>query len=209
MTSAVTESMLIQAAQSGDREALGQLLMLHSQMLSRRLTTRMPPSLLRTTSVDDILQQAFSDAFRDIDRFHEGGAGSFYAWLSAIAEHRLQNAIKSFKRLKRGGNLHQVDPGPGAVESVRKLMLQVAGDFDTPSVVATRGEAIRALYVAIAELPADYREVIRLRFLEGRSIDEAAGAMDRTPAAVRALADRAKKQLRGTMGRLSRYMSTD
>ena len=158
-------------------------------------------------AVDDILQQAFSDAFRDIARFEERGPGSFYAWLSTIAEHRLQNAIKSSRRHKRGGLLQQVDPARGAETSVRDLLRQVAGNVDTPSMEAARGEALGALSVALAELPADYREVIRLRFLEGRSIEETSQTMDRTPAAVRALADRAKKQLRETMGRLSRYMS--
>ena len=207
MSSSMTESALIQAAQAGDRGALGQLLMMQTDTLTRRLATKMPPSLQRMVAVDDILQQAFSDAFRDIARFEERGPGSFYAWLSTIAEHRLQNAIKSSRRHKRGGLLQQVDPARGAETSVRDLLRQVAGNVDTPSMEAGRGEALGALSVAIAELPADYREVIRLRFLEGRSIEETSQTMDRTPAAVRALADRAKKQLRETMGRLSRYMS--
>ena len=56
-------------------------------------------------------------------------------------------------------------------------------------------EAERALHVAIAGLPDDYRQVIRLRYLEGKSIAETAAAMDRTSNAIRALTDRAKKKL--------------
>ena len=37
MSSTVTESALLRAAQAGDRVALGQLLMMQSDMLSRRL----------------------------------------------------------------------------------------------------------------------------------------------------------------------------
>ena len=49
---------------------------------------------------------------------------------------------------------------------------------------------------ALAELSADYREVIVLRTLEGRGWDEVAQAMGRSPDAVRVLWARALKKLR-------------
>jgi len=203
MSPPTTEAVLLTAAQAGDREAMGELLMMHSDSLARRLAARVPPSLARTNSVDDILQQTYADAYRDVANFTYQHPGSFLAWLQTIAENRLRNMLKASRRQKRGGDRSQFDPSPGAKTSVRDLLGQVADTSETASVNALRGEAIGTLNVAIAELPEDYRRVIQLRYLTGLSIEETATAMNRTPNAVRALADRAKLRLREMIARLS------
>lgn len=203
MSETLTDDVLLEAAQAGDRSAMGELLMRHSAALARRLAPRVPPSLERTTSVDDILQQTYADAYRDVERFEPRESGSFFAWLQTIAENRLRNAIKAAQRQKRGGGRSQFDPPPGAQTSVRDLLGQVAGGVETASVNVGRQEAVHALNVAIAELPADYREVIQHRYLQGRSIDQTAAEMNRTPAAIRALTDRAKKRLQEMIARIS------
>ena len=55
----------------------------------------------------------------------------------------------------------------------------------------------------MASLPQDQAEVIQLRYLKGKSIEETATEMDRTAAAVRSLADRAKKKLKELLVELS------
>jgi RNA polymerase sigma-70 factor (ECF subfamily) len=75
----------------------------------------------------------------------------------------------------------------------------------TPSQSLARKEAVRAVQVAMAGLPEDYREAVRLRFLEGRSVEGVAAEMHRSPGAVRGLIDRAKRAMRETMGRASHY----
>jgi RNA polymerase sigma-70 factor (ECF subfamily) len=208
MAAPSVERELVSAARDGDRAALGQLLLSHSESLTRYLSAKMPASLRRHVSADDILQQAYSVAFRDINQFELRGDGSFYAWLKTIAEHQLQNTIKSAGRQKRGGNVRQVEAVQINDGSMRDLLDQIDAGEGTPSLAVRKEEAFAVLNVALAELPTDYREVIRMRFFSGLSLDETAKAMGRTPAAVRALTDRAKKQLQGAMGRLSRYLST-
>ena len=132
MSTPPTETSLIAAAQSGDRAALGELLMMHADMLARRLAPRVPRSLQRTTSVDDILQQTFADAFRDVARFEPREPGSFFAWLQTIAENRLRNSIKAAQRQKRGGQRSQFDPPPDALTSVRDLLIQRGGTPTRP-----------------------------------------------------------------------------
>lgn len=203
MSHTQTDEALLKASQAGDRSAMGELLMRHADALARRLAPRVPPSLERTTSVDDILQQTYADAYRDVATFEPRHSGSFFAWLQTIAENRLRNAIKAAGRKKRGGGRRQFDPPPGALNSVRDLLGQVAGGVETASVHLRRQETLHALNIAIAELPEDYRDVIHLRYIEGRSIEETAAAMNRTPAAVRALTDRAKKRLQEMIARIS------
>jgi RNA polymerase sigma-70 factor (ECF subfamily) len=203
MPSPPDEPELIGQAQAGDRVALGQLLMMHAEALTRRLTARMPRSLARVASVDDVLQQTFADAFRDVGNFEFRGPGSFFGWLDTIAQRRLQNMIKSDRRQKRGGDRGRFDPPPSATTSVRDLLVQVAGDEQTASMNVARDEAFAALNVAMAQLSDDYRQVLRLRYFEGLSLEETAARMDRTTASVRALIHRAKEQLRESLGSLS------
>ena len=48
---------LVNLAKSGDRVALGRLLLAHYDRLSRHLLPKLPPTLNRVVSVDDLLQQ--------------------------------------------------------------------------------------------------------------------------------------------------------
>jgi RNA polymerase sigma-70 factor (ECF subfamily) len=72
--------------------------------------------------------------------------------------------------------------------------------------VIARDEALQALHIALAGLATDQREAIRLRHLEGKSLEETAAAMGRTPDAVRGLVHRGKQQLQEAMGRASRWL---
>ena len=203
------ESELVKLAKSGDRVALGRLLLAHYDPLSHHLLPKLPPALGRVVSVDDLLQQTCVQAHRDIGRFEYQGEGSLYAWLKNIAEHRLQDAIRKAGRVKRGGAVHQVENArDAATGSAAELIELLSAGDPTASQVLARREAQQALQVAIAALPEDQRKAVCLRFFQGRSWQDIADAMDRTPTAVRLLVERAKKKLLEELGSLSRYMST-
>ena len=72
----------------------------------------------------------------------------------------------------------------------------LASDTATPSVHADNREQQMIIADAIESLPADYREVIVLRNLQGLSHAEVAVRLNRTESAVRMLWLRALKQLR-------------
>ena len=61
---------------------------------------------------------------------------------------------------------------------------------------------------AIDRLPAEQREVVQRRYLEGQSLAEIAAATGSTKEAVRGLCYRARKNLRVNMGRTSLYFSS-
>ena len=208
MSKALTDEQLCAAAKAGDDAALGQLLLNHYERLQRHLSQKLPASLRRVQSADDILQNTLADAFRNIDEFEYRGPGSFYVWLKVIAEHRLRDAIKSHGRKKRGGDGRQIDANFDANKSALELFDLLCADKHTASQSIARREAAQILHIAIAELPNDYRDVIRLRYLEGKSIEEASKALGRSPASIRSLADRAKKKLRETLAHISLYMSS-
>jgi RNA polymerase sigma-70 factor, ECF subfamily len=74
-------------------------------------------------------------------------------------------------------------------------------DAETPSRCAVRHEREILLADALAGLPADYRDVIVLRHIEGLPFEEVAQRMDRTAGAVRMLWLRALKKLREVLER--------
>jgi RNA polymerase sigma-70 factor (ECF subfamily) len=61
------------------------------------------------------------------------------------------------------------------------------------------GESAARLAAALAELPDDQREAVRLRYLEGRSLAEIAERMDRTVVAAAGLVKRGLIHLRKSM----------
>jgi RNA polymerase sigma-70 factor, ECF subfamily len=196
------------AAAPQDRAALGQLLLRHYDVLSRHVASRLSASLQGLVSVEDVLQETFIHAFRDIGKFSPLSQQSFAAWLKAIADNRLRDTVKTCKRKKRGGDFHRVRrPDDEQASSVADLVEVLALDSDTPSRWASRGEAVQAVQVAVAGLPDDHRRAISLYCLEGRRVEEIATAMGRSPGAVRGLIRRGTEKMRVDLASSSRYLS--
>ena len=95
-----------------------------------------------------------------------------------------------------------------AASALVALVEDLSGKLGTPSAAAMRYEAIQAVKVGIAGLPDDQRTAIQMRFLEGRSLEQTAVGMGRTPSAVRSLIHRAKQSLREILGRSSRWFKS-
>jgi RNA polymerase sigma-70 factor, ECF subfamily len=200
------ETTLVAAAVAGDRGALERLLLAHYDELAQRVAAKLPARLQATQAVEDILQVTFSQAFRDIGRFEPRAEGSFGKWLAKIAENRLVDAIKQHDCEKRGGGMRQVANAGENDSRVLSLWDWLAAEEDSPSSVVARDEALAALQVALASLPADQQEAIRLTHLDCKSVAEVAAAMGKTEGAVRGLVHRGKQQLQAVMGRASRWL---
>ena len=87
------------------------------------------------------------------------------------------------------------------------LVDRVAAADGTPSRLVSRDEAVAAIVSSLARLTADQREVMRLRFLEGKSVADVATRLGKTETAVHSLCLRALKALRKLMGSISRYLT--
>jgi RNA polymerase sigma-70 factor (ECF subfamily) len=202
------EREMIARAISGDHVALEQLLLRHYDRLVRTIGAKLPASIQQVVDVDDILQQTFLQVFRDIHNFKPHSGPSFFHWVKTIAENRLLDTIKGLKRKKRGGDCHQVRDVKGTeTSSIKNLVDMLSANGRGPSFSVARHEATQAIQIGLASLPDDQREAIRLRFINGKSLEEVAIAMARTKGAVRGLLYRAKQELQGTLGRSSRWLT--
>lgn len=209
MLEPVAERALVDAATAGDGAAMEQLLLFHFSMLERHIGPKIPATARRQLSVEDVLQDVFTQAFRDISQFDLRDSSSFVGWLKGIADHRLADALKRMRRKKRGGDLHQLSAvGDGRTSTVFQLIDIVCQDGGFPGKAVAREEAAQAIQVAVAMLPDDQRDMIRARFFDGLDIEEIAQATGRTAGAVRGLIYRGQKKLAEFMGRSSRWLSS-
>lgn len=108
----------------------------------------------------DVLQQVFIEAYRDLDRFE--GRSSIRSWLLGIASHRCTDALRVRQRLQQRfenvepAAIEYVDPARGALERL------------------DRAQLLRALEDCLAKLSDDARMTILLRFQAGMSYEEMA-----------------------------------
>ncbi len=196
------------AAVTGDRVAFERLLLAHYDELARRIEAKLPPRLQSTQAVEDILQLTFLQAFRDIAHFQQRTDATFGDWLARIAENRLCDAIRQHDRPKHGGDLQCVGDSPRDDSRILSLWDWIAADDTSPPSAAVRGEALQALQVALAALPDDQRMAIQLQQLEGKSVEETAVALGRTPGAIRGLVHRGKLELVAALGRASQWLKS-
>lgn len=202
------ENELVDKARNGDRESLEQLLMEHSNQLRSHLLRGLPARVKGVISVDDVVQEALTQAFRKIERLRGSSQRAFAAWLYAIGDMTLIDMVRKETAQVRGGKFRrQVAAGSSESGSLVSLLGQLPDDGATASRMMARKEGVGALQVALAGLPSDQRQALQLHVLRGMSLQETADEMQRTTASVRSLIHRAKQNLAVAMGRASQWLS--
>jgi RNA polymerase sigma-70 factor (subfamily 1) len=208
MSNCGPEQALLDSAIAGDTTALERLFFTYFSALERHIEPQIPRNARRQFGVDDILQEVFYQAFRDIGQCASATPSSFYAWLKAIADHRLTDAVKRIGRKKRGGDYQQLSiSGVAKASTMATLIDFVCHDSHLPDQSAARREAEKLIQVAVSMLPEDQRTVIRAHFFDHMSVAEIAQQTGRTSAAVRGLIYRGKVRLAEAMGRSSRWLN--
>lgn len=144
--------------------------------------------MVRTkTLAEDLKQQIFLEAYRDLDRFK--GHSPPRAWLFGIANHRCLDAIKAMQRhLKLIDPGEQAvagfeDPGPGPLEHVDRVLL------------------IAALEQCLNKLPPDIRATVLMRFQTEATYEEMAALLAATADTLQVRVARALRKLRRCLER--------
>lgn len=198
----------IESAIAGDQAALERVLLDHYEPLAQYVAAALPAAIRSVIGTDDIIQEVYSQVFRDIGNFRSREDASFLAWLKTIADNRIRDALRAQQAKKRGGDRRRVTAGVNEDSPfVNDLVAEYAATSATPSREVARREAIQAIQVALAGLSEEYRLVVQLRYFEGLSLEETAEAVGKTKGAVRGILDRAKQKIRDSLESASRYLS--
>ena len=163
------------------------LLLLVRIQLGWRLRAQLDPS--------DVVQQAILQAHERRDQFRGQTEGEWLAWLRAILANALAAAARRFDTQAR--ELGRERSLEAELErSASRLECLLAADQTSPSERAVRGEDLRRLAHALAELPDDQRRVVELHYLKGLTVADVAEQIGRSRPAAVGLLFRGLKRLR-------------
>ena len=192
---AVAADKLLRLARQGDREALGRLLEAQRAALHRLAEGRLGERIEVRVDASDIIQQTFLEAHRSFQQFAGQDARELAAWLQGILDHKVAGAVRDHVLLlKRDVRREQsMDDSQGGKGPLKQ---QLDAGLSSPSEKAIRGEEEQRLTEALTTLPADQREAVRLRHLEGWALADIARRLGRSPAATAGLIKRGMQTLR-------------
>jgi RNA polymerase sigma-70 factor (ECF subfamily) len=177
MTEEQREKYLLERLRAGESAALGELIELHRQRLERIVRLRFDARLAARISPEDVLQETYLDAARQIHRYLENPRASFYIWIRGLALERLFNLARdNLKARRRAAGLEiRLPEGSSALLGMR---LVAAGT--SPSQHLSRKELHERVRLAVARLDETDREVILMRHFENLSNGEVAEALGLT-----------------------------
>lgn len=186
---------LIARLRQGDSTAVGEYVHAHRLQLLAYITRHLGPALRSRIEPDDILQEMTIDALRRVSELTEGDRDPF-GWMCQIAEHRL---IDAHRRLigaqKRSADREVGLDAPADNSQHSPLVNLLAASFTTPSQAFSRDQREIQLLDALATLPEDSREALRMRYAENMPTKEIAERMGKSDVAVRVLLSRSLGRL--------------
>ena len=192
---------LLQAARTGDREALGRLLELYRNYLRLLARLQVGRRLQGKADPSDLVQEAFLAAQRNFEQFRGNTEGELVDWLRQILASKLVDLARRYLGTRRRDVRLERQFAEDVDTSAAALDRALAQAGSSPSEAAVRRERAVLLADAIKSLPADYGEVIILRHLEGLPLSVVAQRMDRTIDSVKKLWVRGIAKLRGILTR--------
>lgn len=172
----IDDAELLGAAAAGDATAFETFMRAHQPTVTRYLTT-----YAGTSDVDDAVQETFIAAWRGAGGFH--GGSSARAWLFTIARHTVHHQVR-----------RRIDE-PTEFMSLEQLAGQAGWGSLAEVSVADAPWEHELLHTALQRLPADEREVLALRELDGFSGDETAKILSLSLPAMKSRLHRARIHL--------------
>lgn len=189
---------LIRAARDGDTAALGRLLDQYRAYFQILAARGIGIRLGQRFNASDVVQQTMLEACRDFVQFLGNGEPELVAWLERILQRNIAQLVRDHVATQKRaiGREHSRD----AAAKSDPAYFEPAAEHSSPSQRAMRGEDAIRLARALAELPEDQREAVRLRHLEGWSLAEIAAHFDRSLTATAGLIKRGMQKLRDKLG---------
>jgi RNA polymerase sigma-70 factor (ECF subfamily) len=179
-------------------ESLAQLLEARRLQLLAYIDRRLGTTLRSKIEPADLYQEtavAALNAWADVDL---AGRDPF-GWLCQLAEQRIVDAHRRFAARKRAAD-REVSANVKPADTSRELIEMLQTSLTSPSQAVARDERHVALNKAIDQLPAESREVLRMRYIDGLPTKEIAAKVGKTDGAVRVLLTRTLHKLQELLG---------
>jgi RNA polymerase sigma-70 factor (ECF subfamily) len=172
---AAGESRVLRDAAAGDPEAVRRVLDQTSAVVYGFVLARLAGD---EETAADVVQETYLQAMRSAGSFRAEAALS--TWLCAIARHVL---ARHYARERREERVRSGLVAVGQAEPVS------GGEIDA-------AESRQQLMAALSRLPVVHRQVLVLKYLDGRSVEEIAVDLGRNRVQIQSLLQRAREGLR-------------
>lgn len=184
-TDVVDETALIARLRAGDPDAFDQVV----RTFGGRLLAVARRFVRTEEDAQDVVQSAYLNAFRSIDRFE--GSSQLSTWLHRIV---VNTALMKLRSRRRRPEESIEDLLPAFQEDGHHV--EQFSDWNIPAdELLERREAQAAVRACIGQLPDNYRSVVLLRDIEELSTQEVAAILGMTPTAVKVRLHRARQAL--------------
>jgi RNA polymerase sigma-70 factor (ECF subfamily) len=187
---------LLQRIHQGDQEALGQLFDAYRPRLRRMVQTRMDVRVAARLDPSDVLQEAYLDAARQIDRYLHDRPVDVYVWLRGLTWQRLLKLQRAHLAAQCRAVAREQ---PMADDSSDVLAQQFLASDTGPEQRLVREEMRQRVQHALDQLKPSDREVILLRDVENMTNGEVAQALGLSPTAATMRYGRALFRLQGLL----------
>jgi RNA polymerase sigma-70 factor, ECF subfamily len=177
------EAQVIAAILAGDRELYYKLIQPYEIGVYRMALSFMK----NETEAEDVAQEAFLKAFRDLETFR--GASKFSTWLISIALNEGRTRLRRQGAVRMESLDEPSEQGGGVSPALLRDWREI------PSEALERREVRSLLEKAIGDLSPIYREVLVLRDVEELSIEETAGVLAISVSSVKVRLHRARIML--------------
>jgi len=181
-TASLTDAEVVARVRAGETALFEILMRRHNQRVYRVARA----VLKDETEAEDVMQQAYINAFTHLDQFAE--RAQFSTWLTRITVHE---ALARRRRRKAQAASSAADRDPDG--EVMESLIAVEPDPERQAYAAELGHVLES---AIDGLPDTYRIVFMLREVEGLSTSETAAGLALREEAVKTRLHRARAMLR-------------
>lgn len=185
---------LVRSARDGDLSAFNELVVRYQDAVFN-VAYRL---IGEREQAEEAAQEAFLKAYQGLASFKENA--SFYTWLFRIAINTAYSKGRTIRRQQRERpfGLPEDDGDERPPAGPEAVPAETAGPVD----VALEDERAAAVQEAIRSLDPEFRSVVVLRDIEGRSYEEIASILDCPEGTIRSRLHRARLELRNRLRRL-------
>lgn len=186
----------------GSAEALGEYLNAIKPRLVGLLHHLTGEHLQRVVETEDLFQEVARSAIASLAKIPRENL-DVDAWLERLARRRVVDAHREhFGAAKRSQSRNQIFSQMGSDDSEGEGHFEqlLIASITSPSHAASRNFKLAQLQTALAQLPSEQQELLRLRYSEGLPTAMIAEQMGKTDVAVRVMLSRIIAALQKQLG---------
>jgi RNA polymerase sigma-70 factor (ECF subfamily) len=187
----------LRAARSGDKQAIERFYEAHVDGLYTFVFYRVGRD---TSLAEDVVQETFTIAMsKQAD--YDPARGSIGSWLTVLSRNVIRDQMRAHKRSDE------------LATTWDRIDVSLAQNFAAmaerplPGEVLERAETRDLVHMAVANLPEQYRNALRRKYVDGESLETLAGELGISVDATKSLLARARRAFRDTFATLSATLS--